>query len=452
MAIKALLACKSIDAGRSQVHAITGLPAREALLDQMAMDAAGTLIVVACRDYDRLCTFDPSLGERVLLTIVARLRAMVPSTRMIAQIDRAYLAVWLGPDASDASAEAEAQALTYALSDRLIEGDREILPEIALRTARFDAANGTPHATVSGALSSFAVAVPGKAGHLAVDPELVAITQEQFAVEQDLRQAIARNELHMVFQPLLDADKGRVCGAEALIRWKHRTRGNIPPGQFIPMMEAAGITRDISLWALNHALREARGWRVAGFKDLQVAVNLSGKDLEVEALPQLIERTLARHGLAPDALEIELTESVALADGDFAAGLCNTLRSMGIKIAIDDFGTGYSSLDALRSLTFHKLKIDRSFVTDVDRRRDSQAICSALLALGRGLGIRVLAEGVETAAEYAWLRAHGCRFFQGYYLSRPLSAKDFVTFVRNPAQLAHLLDQSSSLADERLRA
>lgn len=438
------------DARDLRVHSITGLPTPEILFEKMASDTTGTLIMLACRDYDRLCTFDPALGERVLLLIVARLRAMLASSRMIAQIDRAHFAVWLGPDMSEASAAAEARAMLYALSDRLVEEEREILPGIALRSTRFDAGQRTPQAAVSAALSAFAVAADSLQENVIVDGALAAHTREQFALEQDLRQAIVRGELHMVFQPLFDAEKGRVCGAEALIRWTHPVHGNILPSRFIPVMEAAGITQEFSLWALNYALREAREWRASGCMDMRVAVNLSGRDLEVEALPSMIKRTLVRHGLASDALEVELTESVALADGDRAASFCRALRAMGVAVAIDDFGTGYSSLGALRALRFDKLKIDRSFVTAVDQRRDSQAICSALLALGRGLGIKILAEGVETAAEYAWLRARGCRLYQGYHFSRPLSSADFVAFVRDPVPGQDLAHPSPPMLLERL--
>lgn len=412
-----------------QVHSVTGVPTREVLIARMASDRSGTLIVLACRDYDRVCLFDPALGDRVLLRMVERLRGMLASSRLIAQIDRAHLAVWFGPDVSEGSANVEAHAIHYALSDRISENDRDILPDIALRSMRFDASHGTPEAAVSGTLSAFAVTTDASEGQTVVDAMLAAETREQFSVEQDLRQAIARGELHMVFQPLFDADQERFCGAEALIRWSHPLHGEISPARFVPVMERAGITHEFSLWALNYALREARGWRAAGCDGLRVAVNLSGRDLEIEALPSMIERTLARHALPSDALEIELTEGVALADGDLAASLCHALRAMGVAVAIDDFGTGYSSLSALRALRFDKLKIDRSFVTDVDQRRDSQAICSALLALGRGLGIKVLAEGVETSAEYGWLRAQGCRFFQGYHFARPLAPEDFVTFI-----------------------
>jgi len=452
-AIDRLLARVETGAQRDgQTHSITGLPTREPLFARMAEDGRGTLLLLACRDYDRLCAFDPSLGERLLLAIVGRLRAMLPPSRLVAQIDRAHLAVWLGPDVGAAAGAAEAKALVYALGDRLIEGEREILPEIGMRHASFDVAAATPQATLSRTLAAFAVPLAAEASPVATDLDLAARARERFLIEQDLRQAIARDELHMAFQPLIDAEQARVCGAEALLRWTHPVRGNVSPVQFIPVMEAAGLSHEIGLWALNHALREARGWQSAGLPGLRMAVNLSGHQLEAEALPLLIERTLARHGLAPDALEVELTESVALADGDRAARLCETLRQRGVHIAIDDFGTGYSSFSALRALAFEKLKIDRAFVTDIDRRRDSQAICGAILALGRGLGIRVLAEGVETHAEYAWLRAQGCRYFQGYYFARPLAPAGFVEFVRDPAALAQLLAVDAPLSFERLSA
>lgn len=450
-AIELLIArARQNDVRDLHVHSVTGLPTREALIERMASDTCGTLIVLAYRDYDRLCIFDPALGERVLLRVVERLHAMLSSARLIAQIDRAHLAVWLGPDVSEASAAVEAHAIHYALSDRLVENDREILPDIALRSTRFDAAQSTPEVAVSGTLSAFAITTGLLQESVAVNAALADETREQFSVEQDLRQAIARGELHMAFQPLFDAEQNRYCGAEALIRWQHPVHGNVSPARFIPMMEAAGITHEFSLWALNYALREARAWRAAGCDGLKVAVNLSGRDLEVEALPSLIDRTLARHGLSCDALEIELTESVALADGDRAARLCQALRAMGVAVAIDDFGTGYSSLSALRALRFDKLKIDRSFVTNVEQRRDSQAICSALLALGRGLGINVLAEGVETAAEFAWLRSQGCRFFQGYYFARPLSPADFISFVSAPVPPPPLATRTPPMLVERL--
>ena len=452
--IGALIAAADGDAHRGgQVHSVTGLPTREPLFVRMTADGRGTLLLLACKDYDRLCAFDPALADRVLTMIVARLGAMLPANRFLAQIDRANLAVWIGADVDPAAAATEADALVYALGNRLVDGEREILPEIVARSARFDGDHASPRATLSQTLSSFSVPLVADGREHVANFDLSSHARERFAVEQDLRQAIARGELRMQFQPLIDAAGGRVCGAEALLRWDHPVRGLVPPARFIPIMEAAGLSAEIGLWALNHALREARIWANSDAGPMRVAVNVSGEQLEAGDLLVLIERTLARHAVPPSLLEVELTESVALADGDRAAQLCEALRERGVAIAIDDFGTGYSSFSALRTLPFDKIKIDRAFVTDIDTRRDNQAICAAILALGRGLGIRVLAEGVETAPEYAWLRAHGCQFFQGFYFARPLNSDALLDFARDRTTLSRLLAPTNPISiPERLSA
>jgi Amt family ammonium transporter len=214
-------------------------------------------------------------------------------------------------------------------------------------------------------------------------------------------------------------------------------------------MEAGGMAHPVGMWILNVACREARRWQAEGLAGLRVAVNVSGHQLQRDDLPALVERALARHSLGPDALEMELTESVAMGDGDHAARLFQQLRAMGVRIAIDDFGTGYSSFSTLRTLAFDKIKIDREFVTNVDARRDSQAICQSIIALGRGLGIRVLAEGVECRAEYEWLRRHGCTHFQGYYFAPPLDGAAFVAFARDGEGLARLLAIDGAAINDR---
>jgi EAL domain-containing protein (putative c-di-GMP-specific phosphodiesterase class I) len=417
----------------AQSHAVTGLPTREPLFQRMDADGAGMLAVLAFRDYDRLCAFDPALGDRVLTELTARIGTMLPPTRFVAHVDRGHVAIWRG-GAGDTN---ELDALVYALGERIVEGEREILPEVALRQIAVDVARTRPPAALARALASFS----SPAGVTAADDgtDVGDIARDRFLLEQDLRQAIGRGELLLHFQPLIDAAEVQVCGAEALLRWRHPTRGMVSPARFIPVMEAAGLSHEIGLWALNAALREARGWRAAGLGELRVAVNVSAHQLIGADLRTLIERTLARHSLGPDALEIELTESVAMGDGDTAATLFAGLRALGVRIAIDDFGTGFSSFSTLRTLAFDKIKIDREFVTDVPDRRDSQAICQSVIALGRGLGTSVLAEGVEQAAEYAWLREHGCDHFQGYYFSPPLPGADFIAFVRDSARLARLL-------------
>ena len=421
-----------------QRHSLTGLPTREPLISAMIRDRRGLLGVVGVGDFDRLCAFDPMLGERVLLAIVDRFARMLPPERLIAHVDRANLAIWFGPAVDTAVARAELDVIGYALGDAIVVDGRNILPEIRIRQAALRDDGGTPQTVLARALASLTLDTAATAvEEAAFDP--AAVASDRYALEQDLRQSIARRQLQMHYQPLVDAAAGRVCGAEALIRWQHPTRGNVPPSRFVPIMEAGGMAHPIGMWILNVACREAHRWQAEGLAGLRMAVNVSGHQLQRDDLPELVDRALARHAIGPEALEIELTESVAMGDGDHAARLFRALRAMGVRIAIDDFGTGYSSFSTLKTLSFDKIKIDREFVTNVDTSRESQAICQSIIALGRGLGIRVLAEGVERRAEYEWLRRHGCTHFQGYYFAPPLDGAGFVAFVRDDQGLAQLL-------------
>lgn len=423
----------------SEEHPVSGLPMRETLLARIETDGRGMLGAIEFSDYDHLSTFDPKLAEQVFAELVIRLRRMMPATRLLAQVDRAQVAIWFGDSSAAERNESELEALSYALGDTISVGGRDILPKIRTRLADFGE-NGDSDAAefVLRTLAAFALdETTTLVGQDRPDPAVVA--RERYDMEQDLRQAIARRELQLVFQPLIDAGQGRISGAEALLRWDHPGRGLVSPAQFIPLMEAIGLADEIGSWVLNAAAREARNWQVRGLTDLRIAVNVSGHQLDRDDLPTVVERTLDRHALPATALEIELTESVATSDADRCRRIFQQLRAMGVRLAVDDFGTGYSGFSSLRALAFDKIKIDREFVTRVDTRGDSQAICQSIIALARGLGIRVLAEGVERREEYVWLRRHGCHHFQGYYFARPLDSARFVEFATTPQRLTPLL-------------
>lgn len=423
-------------------HGVSGLPTREPLLGRMQRDGSGVLGAFAVEDFERLAGFDPDLAEQVLLEIVGRIVRMVPPERLIAHVDQAHIAIWYGQDVEPSQARSEIDAIAYALGGKIQTHDREILPSITTRCAAL--VDGiTPQLLLTQTLASFALQGEPEVHELSV--QALAQLQHRYAMEQDLRLAVARNEFQLFFQPLIDATWQSVTGAEALIRWNHPERGSVPPAQFIPVVEAAGLAEDVGLWVLNAAARQASEWESGSVGALRIAVNISANQLQSPHFPQFLSRTLHNHGLDPACLEIELTEGVASTDDAELARLFDAIRALGVKIAIDDFGTGYSSFSTLRQLTFDKIKIDREFVTDVHIRPQSQAICQSIIALGRGLDIRVLAEGVETADEYRWLAEHGCRHFQGYYFSRPLSADDFLAFVHDRAGLAALLHTSIPL-------
>jgi len=422
----------------SERHSISGLPTREPLLELMTSERAGMIGAIEIADFDRLAGFNPDLAEYVLTATVRRIVRMLPPGRFVAHVDRAQFAIWYGQDIADDAARGEIDALVYALGSVITAGTQDIVPIISARCAALEKCD-SPHTLLTQTLASFAILRDGGAGNFGLTPAAIAQEEFRYGIEQDLRGAVGRGEFELLFQPLIDATWQCVTGAEALIRWKHPERGTVSPSVFIPVVEAAGLADDVGLWVLNGAAREASQWAGIGPGPLRVAVNISANQLHSARFTEFLTRMFHNHGLEPGALEIELTESVASANDARVAKMFEEIRALGVRISIDDFGTGYSSFSTLRQLGFDKIKIDREFVTEVQNRPDSQAICRSILTLGQGLGIKVLAEGVETAEEYHWLLGEGCRHFQGFYFSRPLPAADFLNFVRDTSRLAAML-------------
>lgn len=248
---------------------------------------------------------------------------------------------------------------------------------------------------------------------------------ERFTMEQELRRAVANDEFELHYQPVVDLLLGRTIGAEALIRWRHPQRGLIGPHGFIAAAEASGLIDPIGRWVLRTACAQLSEWNRLPGERMRVAVNLSARQFLDPLLKQHVLQAICEHHISPDQLEIELTETAAMADHGHTRRLFAALRAEGVRIALDDFGTGYASMSYLRNLPFDKLKIDREFVSNVDRVHESQAICSALIALAKGLGLAILAEGTETPGEVRFLQQRGCTLFQGYYFARPMPARDF---------------------------
>ncbi|WP_262692664.1 bifunctional diguanylate cyclase/phosphodiesterase [Kordiimonas aestuarii] len=245
----------------------------------------------------------------------------------------------------------------------------------------------------------------------AIDEKL----EERRKLKQDLKGAIQRGELFLVYQPQFIAGDEALVGFEVLLRWKHPEKGMISPAEFIPMAEETGVINDISVWLLSEACREAASWEVP----VSIAVNLSPIQFLEDGLVNMVQRKLHKYGLAPDRLEFEITEGVLIADGDRALEILNQLKSLGIRLAMDDFGTGYSSLSYLQDFPFDKLKIDRSFVMQMADSKHSAGIVKGVIGLAHGLGIPVLAEGVETTTQLEMLKASRCDEVQGFLLGRP---------------------------------
>lgn len=249
-------------------------------------------------------------------------------------------------------------------------------------------------------------------------------------LEKDLRDALLRNQLHLVYQPQIRYSDHRVVGVEALLRWQHPEHGMIPPDLFIPLAEANASIIDIGEWALDQACCQLRDWHDQGFTDLRMAVNLSTVQLHHAELPRVVNNLLQMYRLPSGSLELEVTETSLMEDISTAAQHLLSLRRSGALIAIDDFGTGYSSLSYLKSLPLDKIKIDKSFVQDLIDDDDDATIVRAIIQLGKSLGMQVIAEGVETLEQETYVISEGCHEGQGYLYSKPLGARELGAYLK----------------------
>ncbi|MEP6606302.1 MAG: GGDEF domain-containing phosphodiesterase, partial [Nitrosospira sp.] len=250
------------------------------------------------------------------------------------------------------------------------------------------------------------------------------------SIEADLHRALEHQEFVLHYQPKINLHRNSIVGVEALIRWQHPERGLVPPSQFLPIAEDGGLILPMGRWVLREACFQAKAWRQAGLPPIAVAVNTSALEFNAPDFLENVRATLEEASLEPDYLELELTESVLMQDVDFTSTVLHGLADLGIKLAIDDFGTGYSSLSYLRRFPIDTLKIDQSFVQHIASNPDDAAIVSAIIGLGRSLKLRVIAEGVETSEQHAFLLAQQCNEGQGYYFGRPMAAEMLVPLLQ----------------------
>ena len=274
-----------------------------------------------------------------------------------------------------------------------------------------------------------------------------AFARERLELENGLRRALLHREFILHYQPKVDVRTGSIDSAEALIRWQHPTRGLIAPMDFIPLAEETGLIIPIGEWVLNEACRQAQSWRASGLRPLRVAVNLSAQQFRQKNLVEVVRSALSAARLEARYLELELTESAVMHDAEQSIEILRQLSALGVRISVDDFGTGYSSLSYLRRLPLDKLKIDRAFIRDVVTNREDAAIVRAIVALAHNLHLKVIAEGVETPDQLAFLRELGCDQYQGFHYSVPVPNNVLVEMLRErqtraPAPAAVDLDDT----------
>jgi diguanylate cyclase (GGDEF)-like protein len=425
--------------------ALTDLPNRVLLRERLEAAIAerrrsGTGAWLLCLDLDHFKSVNDTLGHSAgdaLLRGVAErlLRAgqdvvgrevsgqEVPGQGvLVARMGGDEFAILVGDDSRPEPVQAErVRALCGALIRSLgqpfpIQG-QSVRIGVSIGLARLPPDGTDPDRLLRNAdLALYRAKAAGRNTHRVFEPAMEAGAQLRRALEQDLRAAFAAGALEVHYQPILGAKSGALTGFEALLRWRHPERGLIAPAEFVPLAEETGLIGPIGEWVLQQACAEAAGWP----GDLRVAVNLSPLQFRDRRLAHMVARVLAEAGLAPGRLELEITETVLLVENAANLATLHRLRALGVRIALDDFGTGYSSLSYLRAFPFDRIKIDRSFVREMESNPQAAAIVRAIIGLGTSLGIATTAEGIETEAQLARLRATACDEVQGYLFGRPM--------------------------------
>jgi diguanylate cyclase (GGDEF)-like protein len=416
--------------------ALTGLPNR-ALFHQRvdrALAAArrhGTTVAVMCIDVDHFKNVNDSLGhsagDAVLKSVSDRLREAVREVDTVARLGGDEFGILLTDLDAPEHATMLAGRLLNTVSQPVDFHGHQVVRGISIGIAT-SATDGsqTENLLKNADLALYRAKADGRGTFRFFEADMDARAQARRALEIDLRQALANKQFELHYQPQVDVDTGEVVALEALVRWRHPVRGLIAPSEFIPLAEETGLIIALGEWVLRRACLEARRWR----DTVRVAVNVSPMQFRNHDLAQLVGRVLAETGLPPNRLEIEITESLLLRDADANLTTLKNLKELGVRISMDDFGTGYSSLGNLRSFPFDKIKIDRSFVNDLDSNAESAAIVRAVLGLGRSLGMSTCAEGVETRDQLTRLRSEGCTEVQGFYYSRPKPVDEIPQLLR----------------------
>ncbi|MCK6426547.1 MAG: EAL domain-containing protein [Burkholderiaceae bacterium] len=382
-------------------------------------------------------SFGHGLGDQLLIEVARRLRTLLPEGDAIARVGGDEFHILLDRDEAAPWMDLSAQRLIEALSQPFdLEGQRlyvgasigiALYPDdgrsAAVLQSHADAALHRAKAEGRNTLRFFS-------------PDMTRQARERLTLEADLRHALQDGQLRLHYQPQLDLASGRIVGLEALVRWQHPQRGLVSPAAFIPMAEESGLIVPLGDWVLREACRQIKAWETQGLAPRHTAVNISAVQLGRGDLVHSVRQALAQADLAPQRLELEITESFLMGDRDRAIHALAELRGLGLRLSIDDFGTGYSSLAYLQQLAVHKLKVDISFVRDITTNPGNASIVRAIVALGHSLGLEIVAEGVETAEQAEQLRGLGCEAIQGWLVSRPLPAEAITALLAQAAARA----------------
>jgi diguanylate cyclase (GGDEF)-like protein len=428
--------------------ALTGIPNRT-MFNTVLCDAhrrakeTGHQLAVLFMDLDRFKLINDSLGhsagDQLLIEATRRIRGCIRTEDVLARQGGDEFIILLDELATGEQAGAVAERLLEALSAPVFLGGHECRISCSVGIAVFPNDAADPEEMVKKAdIAMYSAKADGKNAYRFFSPDLQSQSLENLLLEADLRRAIENEELFLNYQPKVNADGGMV-GVEALLRWQHPQHGTIPPGKFIPVAEESGLILPIGRWVLETACRQSLLWQSEGHPAISMAVNLSPKQFMDDGLLGFLDGVLARTGLPPRLLQIEVTESMVMQSVEHAMSTMRAISERGVQLAIDDFGTGYSSMSLMKNFPIDTIKIDRCFVQDLGGSAQDRAISAAIITLGRALNLTVVAEGVETAEQDAILKGYSCDEFQGFLFSRPVSAAE---------QIGRLLANGGKLIDQ----
>ena len=419
---------------------LTGLPNRVLFEERLRMELAQARrsrqkVGVMCLDLDRFKivndTVGHSGGDQLLQEVAREFAETIREGDTVARVGGDEFSFLLPGVERAEDAVVVAERVLQSIRHRRKIGGQEFRVTTSIGITIFPRDGKDPESLLRNAdTAMYRAKERGRDNYQVFTPAMKASLLEMLALENDLSHALERDELIVHYQPVMDIESGRIVGAEALLRWQHPERGLVGPDEFIPLAEETGLIVPIGGWVLSRACEQATAWNASGLGPLRVMVNVSARQVEQPGLVQVVERVLEETGLQPELLHLELTEGAVMRHVDAVISTLSELRALGVGIAVDDFGTGYSSLGYLKRFPIDTIKIDRSFVGDVTTDKNDAAIVTTVIAMARSLKLRVIAEGVETEAQLAFLREAECDEFQGFLLSRAVPSDAFERLVR----------------------
>ncbi len=418
---------------------VTDLPNRILALDRLIQESARVMrtdikIAVLYIDLDDFKKINDSLGhhlgDQILVEAAQRLKSFIRKGDTLARLGGdEFIIVLIDVDA-EVGVEKFAQKVLKAFSTPFsIEGEKIVLTtSIGITFAPDDTIE--PRILMQNAEQAmYQVKERGGNDFSFYTPEINERLKQRLALETQLRSALANNELQVYYQPIQDVKTGKLIGAEALTRWYNPELGHVSPEQFIPIAESTDIIHELGSWVMNQAITEALKWKQEFGLSLRVAVNVSSRQFAKYNLVHSVSQLLQQQGVLPEMLELEITEGLLMQTDEAIITALNELRSMGVRLSIDDFGTGYSSLSYLKRFPINTLKIDRAFIQNLTIDREDSVLVKAIIAMAHGLGLEVIAEGVEEVEQLQFIKRYGCNLVQGYYFSKPLPADEFSAYI-----------------------